>query len=314
MRLVDQVRQRPLVVRIWYPAAASATETRVVYARIYAGHAALDADYSEGNLRRPLIVLSHGDRGGNTDQSWLAERLARGGYIVAAVAHWLNTTDNSVPEETVRAWHRPVDVSFVLTALLNDPVWKVRIDSNRVGVAGHSTGGYTALALLGARYNGTQMAAYCQGPLRGPDCDLIKGANIATIDFSDSSELYIDNRVKAAFVMAPALGQAIDKESLAQITTPVHIVYAKDDELLKPNLNAVYYANAIPKAESSALDAGGHFVFLPKCTLLGRLISYAIPFDICGRKAHADRTALHEQVAREAIDFFGNSLNWPPHY
>lgn len=88
----------------------------------------------------PLILLSHGDKGQSENLAWLAERLAENGYLVAGINHWRNTTLNNEPEETVWLWHRPQDLSFVLTELIADPSWGQRIDPNRIGVAGHSSG------------------------------------------------------------------------------------------------------------------------------------------------------------------------------
>lgn len=310
-QFVDRARNRPLSVELWYPATAAATAKAIVYDRIYRGKAAPDAGYEDTGSPRPLVLLSHGDRGGNTDQSWLAEYLAQRGFIVAAINHWQNTADHYDPAETIRVWNRPADVSFVLTQLLSDAAWKTRIDPRRVGVAGHSSGGYTALALVGARYDWMQMAKYCQGPSRGPDCDLAGGVDFAKIDFSESGKDFTDRRIKAAFAMAPALGAGVDKSSLARITSPVEIVYAKDDELVRPDLNALYYADSIKGAALDALEDGGHFVFLPQCTTVGRIISYTIAFDICGRKTKGDRGALHEQIAGEAVRFFDKSLGVP---
>lgn len=119
----DAARQRPLAVKLWYPAAADSQQQSVHYNPLVSGYAAPDAPYQPADRPRPLLLVSHGDRGDNSNQAWLAETLAGQGYLVAAVDHWQNTSMNHVEEETVRVWHRPADVSFVLTALLRDPDW-----------------------------------------------------------------------------------------------------------------------------------------------------------------------------------------------
>ena len=206
--------------------------------------------------RRPLILLSHGDRGTSTNLAWLAERLVENSYLVAGIDHWLNTTLNNDPEETLWLWNRPADLSFVLTRLLTDPSWGQRIDSNRVGVAGHSSGGCTAFALAGAIYDVDAMAAYCSSDLRGSDCRLVDGVDFGAVDFSGASESFRDGRIRAAFAMAPAAGKAIRESSLAAIAIPVHIVTTRHDELLDPAHNALRYAEQTPASTLTVEEEG----------------------------------------------------------
>ncbi|HEY3700156.1 MAG TPA: hypothetical protein VGK97_12530 [Spongiibacteraceae bacterium] len=308
IQFFDSDRQRPLNVMLWYPAADATVQKRHAYKYIFTGYATRDAEYTARAEHHPLILLSHGDRGNNANQSWLAEALAANGYIVAAVDHWLNTTDNNKPEATAKLWDRPADLTFVLTQLLNNPIWGQRIDSNRIGAAGHSSGGYTVIALGGAIFNHQLLQHYCTGENRGPDCDLTNGADFSTIDYSAESKSYRDERIKAIFAMAPAVGQGIESHSLQRINTPMHIVAANDDEILKPDLNAKYYAANIANAKLVTLPRGGHFVFLSECNTLGKLTSFFIHFDICGRNADVDRATVHREVADEALQFFGESL------
>jgi predicted dienelactone hydrolase len=306
---VDAARRRPLKTRIWYPADPLAKEKPIAYDFAYKGRAAVGAGYVGGELKRGLILMSHGDRGSNADQSWLAEALARHGYIVASPAHYKNTNRESSMEYTIRAWERPQDLSFVATQLLADPAWSARIDPARIGAAGHSSGGYTVLALAGAIYRPAQMGAYCAGPQAGPDCRLAKGARISEIDFTKAEDSYADPRVKAVFAMAPALGPGIDATSLAGIHAPAHIVAARDDELVLYRDHAARYAAGIPGAELTTLDEGSHFVFMPRCTLMVGAILYFYRHDICGSHSSADRPAIHELIVGKAIAFFDEALD-----
>jgi predicted dienelactone hydrolase len=305
---VDTARQRPLKVRIWYPASPLARERSVTYDFSFKGRAAHNAEYVGGELRRSLILLSHGDRGSNADQCWLAEVLARHGHIVAAVTHYKNNNRDSSPEYTIRAWERPQDVSFVASRLLEAPAWAARIDPARIGAAGHSSGGYTALSLAGAVYRPLLMGAYCASSDAGPDCALARDAHIAGIDFAKAADSYRDDRIRAAFAMAPALGPGIDAGSLKRIAIPVHVVAARDDELVLYRDHASRYAAGIPGAELTALDEGGHFSFMPRCSLVVTAALYFYRHDICGSHSRVDRDAVHEAVAARAVDFFGRTL------
>lgn len=306
LALADHGRGRSLPTQLWYPAAAGAAETELAYERAFKGRAAVGA--APDANRHPLVLLSHGDKGGKSNQSWLAEVLAANGYVVAAVDHWQNTRHDATPEGTLRVWERPQDLSFVLSALLADAAWAPRIDATRVGAAGHSSGGYTALALVGARYRPLQMGAYCAGTAAGPDCTLARGARLESIDFTPADRSWRDDRVRAAFAMAPALGPGMDAASLKQVGVPVQIVAAHNDEVLPFAAHAAHYAALIPGARLLTLPDGGHFAFMPECTLPATLFTWFHTFDICGRRHAADRATLHATTVTAALRFFGQAL------
>jgi predicted dienelactone hydrolase len=306
----DTVRQRPLAVKLWYPAAGGTSVAPMSYEHAWKGLAVAGAPYRADAKPMPLVLLSHGDRGSNLDQSWLAEALAANGYLVASVAHWKNTWNDNEPEATLRAWERPQDGTAVLDRLLSDEMWRARVDESRIAAAGHSSGGYTALALAGAVYAPMQMSRYCASHESAADCALAGGA-VGRIDFSKAGASYRDQRVRAVFAMAPALGPGIDEASLRAIALPVAIVYAADDEVLRPpELHARRYAAAVPGARVVELPRGGHFGFMPECTWVTRTFTFFKTFDICGRKTDVDRAALHATVAYEALAFLSASL--PP--
>lgn len=304
----DAARERPVVVQLWYPAVPDAIERPQAYDRAFRGYAAPDAAYRDAP-RRPLIVLSHGDGGGRLNLSWIAETLAGHGYIAAAVEHWGNTRRQHTPEAALRAWDRPLDARFALDELARHPSWGPRIDAGRIGAAGYSSGGYTALALAGARYEPLRMHRYCNGPDAGPDCALPRSADLASIDFSPAGSDYRDPRVRAAFAMAPALGPGMIEDSLRRIAVPVLIVAARDDEILPFAQHAARVAPAIPGATLEALPGGGHFVFMPRCTLAASVYTWLSRYDVCGRRhPQVDRAAVHAGVERRALGFFGAAL------
>jgi len=115
----------------------------------------------------PLVVFSHGYGGCNTQSVFLMEALAKAGYLVLAPNHkdaHCGTADRSAslgrPEEpfvhggkwsdaTYRDRHE--DIKAVLDAVLAQQTSQgVPVDANRVGIAGHSLGGYTVLGIAGA--------------------------------------------------------------------------------------------------------------------------------------------------------------------
>jgi pimeloyl-ACP methyl ester carboxylesterase len=127
----------------------------------------------------PLIVFSHGYRGCNTQSAFLTSGLAAAGYLVVAPNHDDAVCGASVPSTTIftspTTWSdqsyksRADDIHALLATLRADPVtWP--IDWSRVGLVGHSLGGYTVLGLGGAwpswRVSGISavvaMAPYCE--------------------------------------------------------------------------------------------------------------------------------------------------------
>src|ERR1700760_4727247 len=132
----DSNRNRPQVTEIWYPTTDS-VKAEHRYTTPFLRHYTV----RNGRLphsKLPLILLSHGTGGGRLTLEWLAQALAENGFIVAAVDHWGNTFDNKIPMEFVKPWHRPLDISFILTALLADPAVGPVIDRHRIGAIGFS--------------------------------------------------------------------------------------------------------------------------------------------------------------------------------
>jgi predicted dienelactone hydrolase len=120
----------------------------------------------------PVILFSHGFAGCNTQSKFLMEALADDGYLVVAPNHadshcspvrenwrmwrYLNFHPEkpfNKPEEWTDATYRArlLDVRATLDAVLGgDGFQGIPVDSARVGIAGHSLGGYTALGVAGA--------------------------------------------------------------------------------------------------------------------------------------------------------------------
>jgi predicted dienelactone hydrolase len=122
----------------------------------------------------PIIVFSHGFTLCEANSKFLTEGLAQAGYFVLAPHHQDGSCGgkhggkligklaklSKGPEEPFRnadGWNdatytdRRDDLEAVLDAVLKNKSFQgVPIDASRVGLAGHSLGGYTALALAGA--------------------------------------------------------------------------------------------------------------------------------------------------------------------
>jgi predicted dienelactone hydrolase len=154
---------RRIALAMFYPAALSDSSAKPAGLPFFTNlHLYRDAGLAEG--RHPLVMLSHG-RGSNPLQyAWFAETLASQGYIVAGLYHYrANTYDQSIAYLSNKIWQRPRDISSAMDFLLKDPVWGKAIDAERIGVAGHSQGGFTSLWIGGAKVNADKFLAFQQG-------------------------------------------------------------------------------------------------------------------------------------------------------
>src|SRR5260370_15672778 len=107
-----------------------------------------------------VIVVWHGAGGMALLHRDLAMVLASQGYAVAAPTH-PRGQGNGI--SGVGVWvGRPQQVSRVIDAVLEDGQLGSHIERERIGVVGHSSGGYTALAVAGAKPSTSAVAAHCR--------------------------------------------------------------------------------------------------------------------------------------------------------
>ena len=312
---------RPLDTVLWYPAAAGAKERDWTAGPFDAGRVAADAPPAPG--RWPVVLLSHGTGGSAPSLGWLARALAAHGWLVLAVNHHGNT--GAEPHYQLPAflawWDRPRDLTLALDRLLADPRWGPRADAGRVGAAGFSAGGYSALALAGVRLDEARWQAWCQAQPQDTLCHLPPeapaGWNRAAVDdamahdpalraaLARMGDDYRDARVRAVFAIAPVIGPVATPASLAAVRLPVALVAGGADDQATPARQVQPYAGGIAGASLSVLPGATHYVFLAPCTALGRWLA---PQAICRDPAGVDRAALHAQVAAQALDFFARHL------
>jgi predicted dienelactone hydrolase len=138
---------RELDTVIWYPAVAGTGTAQ--------GAVFVDADVRKRHW--PLVVFSHGSCSFPEQAPFLTEGLASWGFVVVAPPH---------PGNTIRdpgcsfgssfmdsAPNRVADVKFVVDGMLtlakqSDSRFAGRVNRRRIGMSGHSFGGYTTLRVL----------------------------------------------------------------------------------------------------------------------------------------------------------------------
>ncbi len=311
LSFTDAARQRPVATTLWYPVSRDTQMAQQPAGDIFAPYlAARDAGLSDAHPRYPVVLMSHGSGGRSFNLAWLGTHLAAHGFLVVAVDHAGNMAGDNSPEGYVRGWERPRDFTFVLDALLKDAAWGPRLDPERIGSAGHSMGGYTALALVGARLNLGFVARVCTAPETRdhPGCELLRDVDYSRIDLEEARASYKDPRVRAAFAMAPGMAGTYAARDVADIQRPVELVAAKGDELMPHAQHALHLARLLPRAKLVTLEEAGHFTFLPECTPLG----FKVTPELCRDAEEGTRAASHERTRQEALDFFTRSLGPAP--
>jgi predicted dienelactone hydrolase len=307
-------------ITLWYPATAPEQSLDIGppgHAVFLAGQAATDAPFAD-DARRPAILLSHGFGGSARSMAWYGTALARAGFVVIAVDHpGTNGVAGVTAEGVYSPWERPRDLQAALDKVLAVPALAAHIDAGRIGVTGFSLGGFTSLVEIGARQDVDQLVAFCDGPHRDAICDpqieypddfrqspkVLAEPAMAPIAAEAHADVS-DPRIKAAFVIAPAVIEGIRFDSLRAIRKPVGIALGDADTVAPPGTNGELAAKLIPGATIDVLPGVRHYDFLPLC---GPGAS-VLPAAYCAESPGVDRQAAHDRVIHDAIAFFDRTL------
>jgi predicted dienelactone hydrolase len=287
-----QGEERQVEVHLWYPADAGASAgPKAVYksalhgkelyrdlwdplswtieAEIAREGAAIDTDGGP----YPVIVFSHGSTNDPIDYAWTLERIAAGGFVVAAPGHTNNTQDDaridfinglatappvsraplfpcnderpgpcsraSVPLSMA---DRASDIRRVLDQL---PGWfGGQADVSRAGVMGHSRGTVTALAAAGG-------SAPWVAPPPPPT-----PATVNCVPNQPANglcwPLQREPRIKAVMGMAIGALPIIRGVNLAAIAVPTLLIAGAEDDNSLP-ANSVFANGQIPAANDKTL-------------------------------------------------------------
>ena len=200
---------------------------------------------------------------------------------------------------------RPKQVSRVIDALLEDAELGSHIQRERIGVVGHSNGGYTALAVAGAKPSPAASVAHCrQHPDDSKFCSYGGAATRdATRKFGDIPDVR-DPRVRAIVLMAPNTAPFTD-DALAQVAVPVRVYGAERDDLTLVRYHAERLAKALPpQTEYVLVKRAGHFSFIASFPGVLKLVAAEAAQDPEG----FDRDAMHEMMNSEIVGFFDRKL------
>jgi predicted dienelactone hydrolase len=274
----------------------------------FAVNAAIGADPAPSI--KGLILVSHGQGGTELGHGRIAEALASGGYLVAALRHpGDNWQESSLLEQPAGTYwlERPRQVSRVLDALLDAPAWKDRIPRDakgpRIGAVGHSAGGYTVVALAGGKPDLARLLTHCRDERKDDPLFCSTGKPIAPGTNLPEPRSVADPRVRAVAALAP-VGVLFTAKSLVSIGMPMLVYAGEKDRWLVPRFHAQWITRHVPTAEYHPVPNAWHFAFMdtplmPLPTADG---------DIGANPPGFDRADFLNQLGRELTAFFDRAL------
>lgn len=273
-------------VTVFYPSQAT---NQPVQRGPFALQLAVDGAPERSNGR--LVVFSHGSGGGPWVHTDLATALVQAGFVVAMPEHRGDNSHDSA-EQGPPSWkRRPAEVSRAIDAVGASPQFAPLLALDKVGVAGQSAGGHTALSLAGGVWSPARFLAHCETHLAEdfPACvgtfthltggwldGLKKAVAIGVLRqrFDDATPYPAhDPRIAVAVAGVPAAAD-FDPDSLRQPRIPLGLVTAGQDLWLTPRWHGDAVAAACTTCERIAhLPEAGHNVMLsplPPAEVLGR--------------------------------------------
>ena len=240
--------------------------------------ATLAAPLAEG--RFPVCLVSHGGGGSHLLYRTLCTHLAQNGFIVVCLEHLGdNRNDRSLADTDQAAEHRPRHVSLALDAVLSDAIFRAGADAARIGIIGHSMGGYTALALVGGQPWSRSRQRLSVTP---------------------------DARIRAGVLLAPATDWFLAPGALAQVATPLLAMVGGRDAITPPERVQRVLSQLPPGTplEWEVIPNAGHFSFLSPFPAPLRRPDFPPALDPAG----FDREQFHRELPRRLHDFLAPAL------
>lgn len=306
----DARADRPLTGFVWYPTADTAGAEMHHGNVVWKGITAIE-EGAPMSGKRPLVVLSHGMYGNAMNQSWLADGLVQAGFIVAAINHPGTSTWMRDADHARMLWDRPRDISRVIDHMLADPAIAPLVDETRVFMAGHSLGGFTAVALAGGRFDAAGYRAKCDMQVDELVCGIFDRWQVARIpaDVREMEQDLSDPRINAFAVFDLGGTQGFSEQSLADIERPMLVLGApRDISGLNLDIESRALVAALPKASTTYLEPEtlSHFDFLGVCNPRAEaILADEAPGDeIVCQEGGAAREADHAMILRAVVAGF----------
>jgi predicted dienelactone hydrolase len=289
----------PVEVGVWYPTNAPAAFMPL---GSWGHTVAAGAPIVGAGL--PLIVMSHGNGGFFGGHADTAQALAEAGFVVAALTH---PGDNYRDQNRATAMaDRPAALSALIGWMLEASPLQTKLDPDRVGAFGFSSGGFTVLAAAGGEPDLSRVFGHCLKHPDNFDCKLTARQPVPAGALT--ARWAHDPRIKAVVAAAPALGFTFGKRGLKGITAPVQLWKAGDDEILPGDDYAEAVHRNLKRPHDYHIVPGArHFDFLTPCNA-------APPAELahlCASAPGFDRVAFHRDFNAAVTRFFADQLVAP---
>ncbi|WP_418006544.1 alpha/beta hydrolase family protein [Nostoc piscinale] len=272
----------------------------------------------------PVIVISHGLGTDSSNFQYLATHLASYGFAVVVPNHPGSDPKqlrSQLPEQATQLvtadefQNRPLDIKYILNQLeksdKSDARFKGKLNLQQVGVIGHSLGGYTALALAGAKINFTQLKQDCttEALRQTWNMSLLFQCRALELPNQSVNDNLQDNRVKAAIAINPITSSIFGKTGLSQIKTPVMIVASSNDTVAPALFEQILPFSWLTNSQKYlvTLIGGTHFSTIGDGNPASGQI--ALPTDVVGDVLQARR-----YINAFSVPFFQTYIAKKPHY
>lgn len=301
LRITD--RDRPIQLDVWYP-SGDGNEREHNYG-LSIGRIAPRAAFSADNV--PVVLLSHGAMGAAANYSWIAEHLARHGFLVLGVSHFGESpvfgADSTRPQSVARFDDRTRDLNAALEFLLERSRYAPRLDRERLAAIGHSSGGASLLMLAGVEFSPTLLKEHCASSVSTND----KGCEYPDpdVDAMAQTRTASSRRLRALVLMDPAAGPGFSDSALRAFSVPVLVIGSVQNDFLPYSFHAGRISERLPGAHVVRLDAGeGHFVYLDACVSPIE----AMGVSLCSDRPGVERASVHESLASTIERFLADHL------
>jgi len=274
-----------------------------------------DAEPAAGHFG--LVILSHGSGGSDMGHRDTAIALAETGFIAAAPLHPRNNfRDDIGDDQRIVLDGRPRQFSAAIDALLEEPAWSDRIDSETIAAFGHSAGGYTVLAALGAEPEFSRILDHCERHAEeDPYCRIVGLSDVAArkaraMDYAGPPQSYYDGRLCAAVIADPFAAPFSDATLKALPPAKLLFFRPEVDNKLKAEFHVSRVVRLLkqrddfPDPQEIVVPKANHYSFIVP---LPEVVARSIP-EIASNPEGFDRAAFHDVMNSTIVTFFKQTL------